>query len=50
MQDDPDPRTAQEKATFESIGARESGPARRPIGEWETMMMNIYDMVKGLNR
>jgi hypothetical protein len=45
----PDPRTAQQKAMFESIGAREEGPARRPIGEWEGMMMNIYDMVKGLN-
>jgi hypothetical protein len=35
---------------YESMGAREQGPARRPLGEWEKMMMNIYDMVKSLNR
>jgi len=45
----PDARTAGDKAMFESSAARAEGPAKRPIDEWETMMMNIYDMVKGLN-
>jgi hypothetical protein len=45
-----DTRTPDQKAMYDSIAAREEGPARRPITEWETMMMNIYDMVKGLNR
>ncbi|MFN6497789.1 MAG: DUF4157 domain-containing protein [Nostoc sp. DedQUE01] len=44
-----DTRTAQERAMYDSIGAREQGPARRPIGEWEGMMMRIYDMVKATN-
>ncbi|MEC4677978.1 MAG: DUF4157 domain-containing protein [Nitrospirota bacterium] len=44
-----DTRTALEKAMYDSIGAREEGPAKRPIGEWEGMMMNIYDMVKAIN-
>ncbi len=45
----PDPRTAQQRAMYESVGARDQGPGRRPISEWEGIMMNIYDMVKGLN-
>ncbi|NJM75810.1 MAG: hypothetical protein HC852_08570 [Acaryochloridaceae cyanobacterium RU_4_10] len=45
----PDTRMAQDKAMYDSIGAREGGPARRPIGEWEAMMMSIYDMVKATN-
>jgi hypothetical protein len=44
-----DTRTAQQKAQYESVGANDQGPSRRPIGEWEAMMMSIYDMVKGLN-
>jgi len=46
---DPDTRSPLEKAMYESIGARESGPARKPIGQWESLMMGIYDMVKALN-
>ncbi len=45
----PDTRSEEEKAMYDSIGAREQGPARRPIGEWEDMMMNIYDMVHKAN-
>ncbi|MET0324058.1 MAG: DUF4157 domain-containing protein [Ilumatobacteraceae bacterium] len=45
-----DARTADAKRMYESIAAREEGPGRRPIAEWETMMMNIYDMVRTLNR
>ena len=44
-----DARTAGAKAMFASSAARAEGPAKRPIDEWETMTMNIYDMVKGLN-
>jgi hypothetical protein len=45
-----DERTPDMRAMFDSIGAREEGPARRPIGEWETMMMNVYAMIKAINR
>src|SRR5262249_12283544 len=44
-----DTRTAQQKAQYESVRANDQGPSRRPIVEWEAMMMSIYDMVKGLN-
>jgi hypothetical protein len=44
-----DTRTEEEKAMYDSIGAREQGPARRPIDEWEGMMMKIYDMVRKAN-
>ena len=44
-----DNREELEKAMYESIGARESGPARRPITEWEPIMMGSYDMVKATN-
>ncbi|MBD2681498.1 DUF4157 domain-containing protein [Nostoc paludosum FACHB-159] len=44
-----DTRTALEKAMYDSIGARAEGPAKRPIAEWEGMMMGIYDMVKAIN-
>ncbi|MFP5390589.1 MAG: hypothetical protein ACLGI6_03455 [Gammaproteobacteria bacterium] len=46
----PDNRTADERAMYDSIGAREAGPARRPINEWAEIMIGIYDMVKRLNR
>jgi Domain of unknown function (DUF4157) len=45
----PDTRSEEDKAMYDSIGAREQGPARRPIEEWEDMMMNIYDMVRKAN-
>jgi hypothetical protein len=45
-----DQATPVTRAMIESVGARDQGPARRPLGEWEGMMMNIYDMVKALNR
>jgi hypothetical protein len=45
----PDTRTAQQRAMYDSIGAREEGPARRPIAQWERIMMGIYDMVKATN-
>jgi hypothetical protein len=45
-----DARTDHEKAMFDSIGAREEGPARRPIGEWEAIMIGIYDMITAINR
>jgi hypothetical protein len=45
-----DTRDAATWAKQESVGARLAGPARRPIAEWESMMMNIYDMVKGINK
>jgi hypothetical protein len=44
-----DNRSDLQKAMFESIGARESGPARKPIAQWESLMMGIYDMVKAAN-
>ncbi len=44
-----DTRTTDEKAMYDSIGAREAGPAKRPIDEWEDMMMYIYDMIRGIN-
>ncbi|MEZ4731463.1 MAG: DUF4157 domain-containing protein [Caldilineaceae bacterium] len=37
-------------ATFESIKAREAGPARRPINEWVNMMLGIYDMLVAINQ
>jgi len=46
----PDTRTAHEKAIYDSMGARDEGPARRPIGEWEAIMIGIYDMIAGINR
>jgi hypothetical protein len=45
----PDNRTSKQKAMYESIYARESGPARIPIAQWESLMMGIYDMVKAAN-
>jgi hypothetical protein len=44
-----DNRTENQKAMYESVGARETGPAIRPIDEWEATMMNVYQMVKALN-
>jgi hypothetical protein len=32
------------------LAAREEGPAKRPIGEWEGIMMAIYDMIRAINR
>jgi hypothetical protein len=45
----PETRSPLEKAMYESIDARESGPARKPINQWEPLMMGIYHMVKALN-
>jgi hypothetical protein len=45
-----DTRTQHEKAMFDSLAAREEGPAKRPIGEWEGIMMAIYDMIRAINR
>ncbi|NRB39364.1 MAG: DUF4157 domain-containing protein [Pseudomonadales bacterium] len=42
--------TAQDKAKIASIGAREDGAAKRPITEWEDIMINIYDMIQALNK
>lgn len=44
-----DTRTADTKAMFDSIGAREQGPARRPMDEWEAMM-NVYKMIRAINK
>lgn len=49
-QPNPDTRTTRQKAMFDSIKARESGAARRPINEWVNMMMRIYDMLVDINR
>jgi len=38
-----------EKAMHDSIAAREDGPARRPIAEWEDIMIGIYDMIRTAN-
>jgi hypothetical protein len=45
----PDTRTAYQKAMFDSIKAREAGPARRPINEWVDMMTSIYDFLIAIN-
>jgi hypothetical protein len=37
------------KANYEAAPAREEGATKRPIGEWEAMMISIYDMVRAAN-
>lgn len=46
----PDTRTQRQKDVFDSIKARESGAARRPINEWVNMMLRVYDMLVGINQ
>ncbi|HAS42725.1 MAG TPA: hypothetical protein DCS93_19750 [Microscillaceae bacterium] len=46
----PDDRTDYQKNMELSIGARSTGPEKRPIDEWEDTMMNIYRMVRAINR
>jgi hypothetical protein len=42
-------RSALERAKIGSSGAREEGPARRPMAEWRGIMIGVYDMIKGIN-
>jgi hypothetical protein len=42
-------RSEEDIAKDESTIARLQGPAKRPIGEWVTMMTNIYNMLRTLN-
>jgi hypothetical protein len=42
-------RSVDDVAMNESTIARLQGPAKRPIDEWVPMMMNIYNMLRGLN-
>jgi len=46
----PDDRSPQVKAMYDSLGARDTGPARKPIEQWESLMMGVYDMVRAANK